>query len=781
MKSFLLLLTFALAPGLMAHAEGDCKTSVLSPELNQIATGMQVPNCLTSDNLDAADEKDFTPLCKECRHKFEEALKRNAGAVKKAPLDLSGALLNELKKSLSANLMDIVNLRSIYSTNADFSGAIKACDLDAFEKELQQSPCSKGIKLNTLKDQMAEELGQLLSSSPSASDKGILDRSSSKASCEISDVAILRVSSFKLEEALDANLVTALAKINVKDKQTLAKSINDLESQFHLPLLSFLNSHPVFSSLMSPPENFTSFFKKLPTPIKIEQLRAALYGQKQNNELLTDKIAKRCQSAFSTFKSLACHSDIKSGRAKIAGLKDAEFVIGKIQPLPDDFVDLKKSEDIESHHKLFSVCDSRSKDAIDFQAVVKPMTEWMPKEYTSVPYDDYRKKKYENDIGKTKTALCEIKQKGGKCDDSTLNCQLYRHLEKTQDTNTPEGRLASSSDKNVNTLLRSFIGTPDKISEAARATLIKEGILPMNDKGELAAQPEVPERSTEFVNKMAEMAKPQPSSSVASSPTTPSVTPKTTPNKTAPTVPSTIGNTLATPAKAITPVTPSSATPDPEMKAIDDEILRRLSDSKTPPTKEEARKVAREVLKEKGKSFTPAQEQTIADSALASFNSRSTSSGDFPPEEKATLTPGDTPKEKWEKEQKLRALAGMQGAQKSAAGRAPASADAEGKQEDKKLSTVALNISDDKVKLNLSDVLDEKILNNDSEGQLLKVFILNKKDFILQVNNTSFKVKYDKSKGRFTISFENGDNKEAKRLRSQLEKFFNRVNAYAMN
>lgn len=150
-------------------------------------------------------------------------------------------------------------------------------------------------------------------------------------------------------------------------------------------------------------------------------------------------------------------------------------------------------------------------------------------------------------------------------------------------------------------------------------------------------------------------------------------------------------------------------------------------------------------------------------------------------ENKAQLEKGVSPQEVQRKERELRALAGMAGARQSA-GEAGLNDSDEGSKEkaaanladSKAINTIALNIADDKAQTNLSDILLEKLTKNDTEGKMLKALMQNKKDFILQLNNISFRVNFDNSSNAFKVAIDKGNSLEAKRILPQLEKFFNR-------
>lgn len=782
-------LVFSILLSVSAFAdleEGDCEKSVLTGDLASIATDLQVPNC---NNLKYTGKKNLDPLCKKCIPKFKANIsKHNDIKAKEQKIDLNKVLLDELKRSLSANLLDIVNLRSLSSTSADFTAAMNSCDLSAFQKKLSQQPCSKGISLQGLSNQIAEELGNILSKKPMYNDKGLLDRRNATATCDISDIEIMRAQSTLFEKSLNSGTMDKLLTLNGDNRDSFLESVM---KSFGEGFSASLNQHPVFSQLIAPPTNLKAFIKALKKPFSTDDLKEALYTSKNSTTTLSASIAKKCSDSFAAYEKAICNSDLKNGKVRIKNLAEAERIV----PIPSshdgEYVDLSKDEEIEFNQRLASICDilSEKKDAPTLNQAVDGISSWMSSSLRNIPFSVYRKDKYNNEVASSRRTLCSIESKTTECKEAEKNhqCELYELIKKQRDKSTPEGRLAQSSDKAVNGLLRKMIGQPDNISVETRNILIAEGILPKNTNGEYVEQPEIPERQPEAIAKGGNTSAPGPTQGpVAGSqiaPTPASKPVKKTNNASAASASTSNTSAAATTTNTTAPNFPSfdgnKSTPtEPDMTEINNEILKRLSQAKgdSKVSKDEARKAVADVYKEQGRPITPAQESTLADQMMSSYNTGLASSGS-----KATLTPGETPKEQWEKEQKLKALGGMAGAS-GAAARAPASeggASDDGDDSGKKLSTVAVNISPDKVKLNLSDILNDKIVKNDSEGQLLKVFIQNKKDFILQVNDNAFKVKYDKSTGTFKVSFESGDPKEGAKIKPQLEKFFKRMNESA--
>lgn len=769
--------------------EEDCETT---SEIEEMAESFLIPNCSRKPTIFSASRGDFSRLCDDCAPKYDKAMKTFGIPRPASNINLEALLLNELKKSLSANLLDIVALRSAYPTGADFEPAISSCNIDEFEKRLENKKCTQTNGLGILKRQLSEELANFFSGKTPAENHGIFDRSTSKYACEITDKDILWTKSLSLEEEISEDHINKILSMANLDQESLNKELKLLSD--NPPLADLFRSHPVFSQLMADPAEFNNFFKTIAKPFNKDSFRKALYTSKNNNLALVKGISEKCQKAFNTYEETVCNKNFRDGKVRITHLSKVNPLINLESTSNEKFIDPDIQNSFKTNENLLNICKLRNEDpkALNLLEKMDQISGWMPEEYSGRTFNDYRMFKYRSEIGTMRDSLCAIESKNGSCDPSEYSCRLYNIYKKSKDQSSQEGRLASSSNESVNQLLRSFIGSPKEIPADTRAVLVSQGILPKNDQGEFVAQPDVPERRPGYFGNQ-----------VASSPSN-APAPSSAP---APTLARTAGLNSASRSvqreadytTGFAPGAPSTYASDysdlidsnKELSSINEEIIRRLSQrsasanqEKTPVNKVEARKVVKAVAKERGFSLTPDQETALAENYMAN------AAPAFPSireEDKAALDPGESAAESWKKEQRLKALAGMQGAQQSGAARGIASVDTPNdatnseKDQQKNLSTVALNISEDKIRLNLSDVLNDKIMKNDSEGQLLKVFLQNKKDFILQVNNQSFRVNFDKTSRSFKVLFDSGDPEKARQLTPQLERFFNRVNSHSLS
>lgn len=785
-KIFLSFIFFALPLATYSVEEENCELG--SFEAPEIMTSMLIPNCTQTKQLLPAKKGNFKALCESCKSEFEASVKRNTFAnIPETKLDIKETLVNELKKSLSANLFDIVALRSVYSTEADFKEAISACSSQNFEDELKKNNCSDKVSLKDLRKSMAEELGRLLSKKPHFDDQGVLDRTYSQSSCEISDVEIMRAKAFTLESSIDDVIITALNSKTFNTRTELERffQVKELETDF--PFTSLFSSHPILSQLMEPPKDLIEFFKQIPKPMSKDSLRAHLSSQKKANEKLVSNIADKCRQSYSNFIKLACRPGLDKAKAKIPDLNSSNILIGKTDPYQNEFTNLDNIDQKLLNSRLMAMCELRSEGPEGLE--ISGISSWMPQEHAQSHFNDYRKHKYENEIGSARRALCEIYAGKASCEEGTYTCELYKALEAAKSGESFEGRLAKSSDPKVNELLRSFIGAPESISAETKTVLVAEGILPKNSKGEFVEQPTVPERRPEYVKRQSEIANVPASSTTKNASATSanaSASASAQRSSSANQVISEATPELYNSASYVSGLFPElSASEQQELSSIHEEILRRLQGpqgntvERKPVTKQQAQEAVREAFKKQNRPLSATQERALADQFYETSNNApilpQTAQGP-----RAELSSGDdSPQEKWRKEQELRALSGMFGARTNTeatdtatggSNRAPASIEAEGK-----LSTVAINAPTEKVRLSLTDLLNDKIISDEFEGQQLKMFLENKENFILQVNNTSFNVIFDKSVNSFVVDFADGDHGEAAKIKPQLEKFFNRV------
>lgn len=783
----------------MVAAEEDCSTAVLSSEVSALARTISIPNCYTKLKLDMAQKGMLKPLCNACKSSFLAKLPQESqvnshetNQLKQKQQILLDIAFQEYEKSLTNNLVEVAKLAALQPTGAKFSQAIKSCSFKNSNDFSDCGPTSRKFleeNLGGLQTKLANELAQILSPQKlSNRTNGILNRSTAEKTCFIPEKEILLLSNSALEESLSPEIFNAISGLQAGQFKDLNDLLHHLQQQ-NIPQIEEIRdtllAHPMLNVFQNDPASFIQLIKTL-DPKNTEGLRKSLYSQK-HGDLLDQTFAQNCNSYLKEFKATVCSPEFESGDLSFNPFKHLERIEEDFAPSSKEFVTDEAL--ITKNLNSFDYCEiAKERGSLEVDEALYEISSHLGKDLASKPLKRYAIDKYEKDISTLNENLCNIQSGKDKCIEGTLNCTIYKKLEALQDKNSLEHKLASSSNAEINELLRSMIGSPKEIPTETRTVLVTQGILPKNDQGEFIAQPEVPERRPGFFNQLASNSNKSTTKNAAIASASKATSSEV--SKAQRTRDSEYSTNYVTPEMPQISSSNYSSLIDgnSELAEINKEIMRRLSQksprqaqASPPPTKARARKIAREVARERNFNLTPDQEMALAENFMGNQSG-------FPAiakEDRAALDPGENEREKWQKEQKLKALSGMQGAQQTAAGRGIASVASEEEgpdaNQEKKLSTVALNISEDKIKLNLSDVLNDKILKNDSEGQLLKVFLQNKKDFILQVNENSFRVNFHKASNSFKIHFDSGDSQEAQRIKPQLERFFNRLNSQVVS
>lgn len=487
MKSLILIILIGLP--LMSWAQDkDCDEVIPNSDILDTAEKLQVPNCSQSKFIMQANEGDFSSLCQTCRPELEKSLAiYGIDNLSKKKLPLTDFVLDEFKKSLASNLLDIAKLRTLPSTNADFSSAIKECSIDKLAEDLKASNCLDGSSMDELRNQLNEELAHILNPNTQFNNLGLYDRSrSNQPSCKISDADIINSMSLTLEAELDAEMVEKLSSFN--PNASIESSLASTFPDTGLNTL-FLN-HPIMAALKGNSTDFIAFFKNLQRPVTKENVKNALYDDSKTH--LSTSIANKCKSSFSAYKKAACSKDVKNGNSNFKSLADARPLVGPIDGSRKKYVDPTDITSLEMSMNAAKVCmTSPETKSFDLSSVLETLQHGQSESYASEPYKTVRKNKYHQEIGKARDGLCSLQEP---CDKTNVLCKINDNLLKIKNSTTTESRLANSGDKSINSLLRSMIGTASNLSSSSKVVLISKGIIP-DDSGKIVEQPIIPERS----------------------------------------------------------------------------------------------------------------------------------------------------------------------------------------------------------------------------------------------------------------------------------------------
>lgn len=787
-----LLLIVLLSLSLWATEE-DCETEESNPAV-KMAEELAVPNCYTKNNLYDAKQGKLDPLCKTCKTKFE---KNSSKTIPEKSIDerqkvFFNSAIEEYKKLITNNLIATARLRALRPTGSSYEQSAKSCQnktADDFLKgcgsELAKKLFKSSLILQGLQKETSSELAKILSKTNEQLPAQLLNRK--PTSCFIPEKDVLLVASTNLEEAFSPQLIDFLKNLPQGKYQTIDELFvaNEFISKFG-DLTDFkeaITSHPLLGQYFNSPSSLSTFFKTIPQPSTPNSLRKALYN-KTSGDNFDKSLAESCEKSFKTLQETICSKEFEKGDINLDAFNNhGKLYSEELTPSRKKFAD--SEELLQKNIQLLSLCESSSAKAKNLSKCNEIITQNLPEKYKGSSLESYKNDKFDTEIKSITESICSSDDKkcsSGSPDRETSACKAYLRYKELKKEGSLDYKLANSSNKEVNTLLRSMIGDPKNLDPKTKEILVQQGILPQED-GTLVAQAEIPERQPGYFTK---------ETASAGAKVSPEAT--TTAAKTAP-ARQNVRPTYDSSANGFTGQPTSSFDSMPnlsdyfknqkELADVESEIMRRLSGlpEKRPPTKEAARKIARESFQQTGRRMPPNLEDYYANRLMGDTNDRQASqnsgnadvaAGSPSTMREASVSRGDSAADKWKKDGMNRALADMHGAKQSAGGAGRDIASTNDDASSKPMTTVALNIAEDP-KLSLMQSLSDKINKNDSETQLLQVLVRNKQNFILQVKSVNFKVVFDDKK-QLRILLDSGDPAEAERLRPQLEIFFKRLN-----
>lgn len=779
MKLLLLVSLFFAQINLYAN---DCDEN----DLQKLAKSYSIPNCFTTDKLELTKmyADDPESICGECRNKFETIsnIKINPPSKKTIQEDFLEATVQEYRKNIIDNLFIATKLRALPSVGSDLSKAINACRMktdDDFAKNCQSKAAIDMLKdkklFNNLSNSIARELAKIISTEDEPINNTLLDRNI-KNSCFIPEKDVLLFSNLVIEDSFTPDLIQAISNVNTKSLESVSQ-IFDLP-EFHNLVkdkISFKNAiqnHPQLS-LVDSPEKFVALFKSVKSPFSTQDLRASLASDTTTKEI-NNSIAKRCENAFNEFKAALCSPKFNNGNIDTDPFNNFDRITtSEIAPTESELATTE--ELIQNNARVLQLCEvSPGKDKLNLSATQTKISANLDPTFVPMTLKDYKLQKFDSELGLKTKYICE--NKSGNCDIEIFNCRIAQKYLESKNKDSLEAKLAGSSNKEVNALLRSMIGDTSALDPKTKDILVLNGILPKED-GTMVAQPEIPERQPNyFANN-----RPASSSAQAKPSTTTTVAQTSQVSQGSQGSSQAFNSNIAPSTSSMPDFSDLLDGPDQELRNVQNEIMRRLSnfDGNRPPTKEAAKKIARDSFRAKGRSITPQQEEAFASRMMQAPSRVGESFGndffdDKTSRNEVASSNTESEAQKFKRDGMNRALADMQGARAAAgamAGRGPAS---EASTDDSKtLTSVALNITEDP-KVSLSQIFSEKLNKNDPETQLLKVLVSSKKNFILQVRGVNFKVVFDENQ-KMNLLLESGDKEEAQKLRPQLEIFFKRL------
>lgn len=755
--------------------------------LSKIAKGITYPNCNTPQNIDGLQSRKMNLLCDSCKKDFElihgKKITENAKHLQE---EFFQSVLNEYKKNITNNLLTALKTKTAYPNGAKYPKATAACKLKISKNVVDscQSPAAKKMLSETkffdnLQTELQNEAARFLSTDQAFNPKPTLLKRTPQT-CHIPESDILLFSTLAIEDSLTPEMLEFIKTIDPKKY----KSVGDLfaSDEFMDNVGDFtelkvsLSNHPFFSSHMTSTESFINFVKKVPAPSESKDLKSVLYS-KENGSSFDSALARNCESSFKAMQESICSNEFEEGKIFNDPTRNfSKLEISKQRPSEEQLASTENL--IDTNIKLLEICENKNSGGRkNLTEINEKIGSFIQEDQKPLSFDDYTGSKYNSEIGSLSTALCEMTAE--KCISGTMTCSIYKKYKEFNDPKSNISRPVNFANSEANELIRAMIG--DNISNMDPKTkqiLIVNGILPKDD-GKFTPQLNIPETQQEFFAKI-----PQPKINQFSANNSKTNIASSQPARTQSTSNNYSNNSLSNNVSSSAPSGDMDDISDlvrgstEDIKDIQDEIKRRLENlpQSKPATIEDAKKIARDTFKNKGRKITPYQEQALAERMLqpAVPNSVSASMNNSGNPNSPSVSNTATQSEIYQAGLKDKALMGMQGAQnvlanEAANGRGPASV---GGEKPKDLTKVALNIAEDP-KVKLSDIFASKIDQNDPETQLLKVLLKSKNNFLLQIKDMNFKVVFDGN--NFNVLLESGDRAEAERMRPQLEIFLKRL------
>lgn len=781
MKYLILTLLFST----FAYSQApDCDEN--GNPLNAMAE-LATPNCLNPNYIEPAVKGDIQKLCNECRPKFQKFFDRPIGELKKEEKkeQFIDTALKEYQKNLTENLLESMKLRAMRPTGSSFEKSIEACkmkNISSFSNQCNSkftiNYLEKSKVFNEFNKSISVELSKILAKEDNYFPQNALLKRNAP-NCFIPEKDILYIQISALEEVLTPEMMTALASLD-------PKQFNSVEDIFYddkimslyagediSEIVGSFKTHPLLSDKFNSPASLTAFFKSIKDPKNVDNLRALTYD-KINGDNFDTKLAAKCDESFKSLKEAICSKDFEEGKFELNPVRNFEKLYAKKLKTSDE--QFSTSEELEKNNfELLKLCEPVSPKQLGLTALNNKVSKSLNPNYLEHSLESYKTEKHEKDIGKINNNLCQRKVET--CSDNSYSCKMLLKYKEILNPSSLDFKLANSSNKEVNTLLRSMIGDTSQIDPKTKAILIAQGIIPQ-DNGELIAQEDIPERKPEFFAQNQSQNRPQAQTATLASNAS---------RRSPASVREDSSNSISNQSANYNNLGQNSSLPDisdlikdqeEEFKGFQDELRRRLTDLPRPSNLADATKVVQASSKKSGKRISPVQERAFAERIMqpaptAPQPQIANVSAQTPAtENRAAVSNTDSQLDKWKKGQKDAALMGMAGAQAVTSKDIINSANAS-EARPKDMTKVALNIAEDP-RVTLSEIFNNKIDQNDSETQLLKVLLRNKNNFLLQVKSLNFKVVFDGRKG-FNVLLESGDKSEAERIRPQLEMFLKKL------
>ena len=432
-------------------------------------------------------EKKTKKFCKKCHNPFSQLKIESEEYKQQKRKELSEAVFAELEKELSFITIDLMKVRSSFSLPLDPKDAINNCQ---FEK-LQAPKClptnDKFLKSLKTKSQntIATELANILSEDQIKGESLLKRPLANECSPKLKENHVISAQMRYHESLLTKDLLNELKNIDFSNSKNLDQAIEELSKSDKVKNKNIIGktrsilTHPLVKALITRPDEFRKFVDSIPNDAdnkKIVEMLNSSGPALQFSKTISERCLMAMTQAAEILEKIHCSPETPyfADNAKVMGIINKK-----------SFSDLS---DEEAERKLQNFCleynnQSQKTGALNFNEILKINKNNDPS-LVSLPQETFKTDAYDRSIGYDANAICKASKDSTHCsqDKELRECQMLANYELLK-TDKAYQRLANTSDRNINEILRSLIGQglPQNgtgVDSYAVDLLKKEGILP---------------------------------------------------------------------------------------------------------------------------------------------------------------------------------------------------------------------------------------------------------------------------------------------------------------
>jgi hypothetical protein len=432
-------------------------------------------------------EKKTKKFCKKCHNPFSQLKIESEEYKQQRRKELSEAVFAELEKELSFITIDLMKIRSSFSLPIDPKDAINNCQ---FEK-LQSPKClpsnDKFLKSLKTKSQnaIATELANILSEDQIKGESLLKRPLVNECSPKLKENHVISAQMRYHESLLTKDLLEELKNIDFSNSKNLDQAIEELSRSDKLKNKNIIGktrsilTHPLVKALITRPDEFRKFVDSIPNDAENKKIVEMLNSSGpaiQFSKTISDRCLMAMTQAAEILEKVYCSPETPyfADNAKVMGIINKK-----------NFSDLS---DEEAERKLQNFCleynnQSQKTGALNFNEILK-INKNNDSSLVSLPQETFKTDAYDRSIGYDANAICKASKDSKHCsqDKELRECQMLANFELLKTDKTYQ-RLADTSDRNINEILRSLIGeglpqNGSGVDSYAVDLLKKEGILP---------------------------------------------------------------------------------------------------------------------------------------------------------------------------------------------------------------------------------------------------------------------------------------------------------------